>query len=131
MLTLVDIRNLVGQSESLRLEFKEARGVTRLENIGKHVSAMANSRGGTIIYGIAETPDPSGGHHNVAGSLTPITTASREAGRISTYLAQRISPMLPAFEVYAVEASPGTDLGFVVVEIGESIRGHQAPDGRF
>ena len=48
--------------ESLTLEYKSAealdRNETKKKEITKDVSAMANSAGGIIVYGISEFPRP-------------------------------------------------------------------------
>src|SRR5262245_15236394 len=53
-----DLSLLLGQTESLRLEFKSVRVLDDIQKAGwdlaKGVSAFANSEGGTIVIGIEE-----------------------------------------------------------------------------
>lgn len=59
--------------ESLRLEFKETLDLTSTKSkreVAKDVSAMANSDGGRIVYGIREEDDSN--DSNCAGSIKPL-----------------------------------------------------------
>jgi hypothetical protein len=57
-----DLARLIGQSESLRLDFKQSKLFDSpqgqiLDNLTKEVSAFANTEGGTIVVGIIEDRD--------------------------------------------------------------------------
>jgi hypothetical protein len=130
MVTLADIEGLIGQSESLTLEFKDGRGVGQLEEVARQATAMANTRGGRIVYGIGEADKPNS-PMSVAQELRPITNPSSYADRASAYLAHHVSPKLPTFEVNAIFAAAGSHEGYVVIDVGESIRGHASSDGHF
>ena len=54
-----DLEQLVGQAESLRLEFKQSKLFESdpnkiIDNLTKEVSAFANTEGGTIVVGVVE-----------------------------------------------------------------------------
>jgi len=130
VISLDEIRGLVGRSESLFLEFKDARYSGRLDAIAKHTSAMANARGGRIIIGIEEQ-HVGKQRMSIAETLTPVANAQRAAEQISAYLAQTVRPTLPACSVYSVPADDTGTTGFVVIDVSESLHGHQSSDGRF
>ena len=56
-----DLDNLIGQMESMRLEFKSSQIFIKKDDISvgtdlsKEISAFANSEGGVIIIGIKES----------------------------------------------------------------------------
>lgn len=119
-----------GIEESLNLDYKAADALEKNEKkkneIRKDVSAMANSDGGIIIYGLTE--DTSNRH--LPGSLDPIdrNTISKE------WLEQVISNIRPKIEgviIHPVTINDSKTDVVYVVEIPRSHTAHQASDKRY
>jgi hypothetical protein len=122
-----------GIEESLTLEYKGAgalgRSHEKKKEIRKDVSAMANSAGGIIIYGVAECQVPSKKH--LPEKIDPVdrTDFSRE------WLEQVINNIRPRIEglvITPVPIEPNATVDTVyIVEIPQSTTAHQATDGRY
>ena len=117
-----------GIEESLNLDYKAADALARdkKKEIRKDVSAMANSDGGIIIYGLTE--DTSNRH--LPGSLDPIdrNTISKE------WLEQVISNIRPKIEgviIHPVTINDSKTDVVYVVKIPRSHTAHQASDKRY
>lgn len=126
--TLID--NFV--EESLILEYKSAGSFAltdgKRKEITKDVSAMANSAGGTIIYGLKEYSEPERKH--LAESIDPInrTPFSKE------WLEQVINNIRPHIDnvvIYPISLSRGPNDVAYAVEIPQSTTAHQALDHRY
>lgn len=118
--------------ESLTLEYKAAQALGRTDSkkkeITKDVSAMANSAGGTIFYGIKEYDEPSKKH--LPEKLDPIdrTEINRE------WLEQVINTIRPKIDnliIYSVPTDTDPNKVIYVVEIPQSTTAHQAFDFRY
>lgn len=111
--------------ESSSLEYKEARALDKKSQdkkieITKDVSALANSAGGTLIYGISEA-----GKSHLPNEMSPIdrTQYSKE------WLEQNINNIQPRIDgivIHPVKLSSGTDDVAYVVEVPKSTTAHQA-----
>lgn len=118
-----------GVEESLTLDYKAAGALAadKKAEIIKDVSAMANSAGGIIIYGVAEYQDDQ--HEHLPEKITPIdrTQFSKE------WLEQVISNIRPKIDVLIHPVSLNTAPNHVVyvVEIPQSSTAHQARDKRY
>jgi hypothetical protein len=119
-----------GAAEGTTLEFKDSRSLQRDEgritDLCINVSALANSAGGQIIYGINENKKTNGPIEVDLGVTDPSITRDW----ISQILNARIKPRLPE---YSIEPIPldGTQLGYVI-SVPQSLVGpHQAPDHRY
>lgn len=93
-----DLINLIDfkQEESLELDFKRANSLDlttekRKDDISKDVSAFANSAGGTIVYGIAESGDKA----HYAETLSPIDPAKCSKETLEQIINSRIHPRIP------------------------------------
>jgi len=77
--------------ESIVLEFKRQLGTARgdKKEIAKDITAMANTAGGWIVYGIDEQPNSQG--IKVAHAVVPLTDADT-GQRIDDIVAESISP---------------------------------------
>jgi len=112
--------------ESLTLDYKSAAALGRSDSkkreITKDVSAMANSAGGTIIYGMKED-----GHK--PESVDPIDRDSFSA----EWLQQVINNIRPHIDVRIepVEIDGDASKAVYVVEIQQSTTAHQAQDLRY
>jgi hypothetical protein len=118
--------------ESLILDYKAAASLGKTngkkKEITKDVSAMANSAGGTIIYGIAEFQTPEKKH--LPERMDPVdqTDFSRE------WLQQvinNIHPRLDGLTITPVSVSAAPADVVYVVEIPQSTTAHQASDHRY
>jgi hypothetical protein len=119
-----------GHEETLTLEYKGAAALEKTDakrtEITKDVSAMANSAGGAIIYGIAEGR---GDRRHLPDRLDPVCRQdfSRE------WLEQVINSIRPRIEgllIWAVELDSPSDVAYVV-EIPQGTTAHQATDYRY
>jgi predicted HTH transcriptional regulator len=92
--------------ESLTVEFKGELNLDRREDkaeAAKDVSAMANTAGGRIFYGLAEETLPDGS--KVAGTLNPLTDGAIDS-RLEDVLLSSIHPR-PRFGMTKVPISGG------------------------
>ena len=114
--------------ESLTLEYKAAAALEKVEKkkaeITKDVSAMANSDGGTIIYGLSE------GQNHMPADIDPIdwSTISKE------WLEQVIDGIRPRIDrviIHPVQLTDSPDKVVYVVQIPRSTTAHQARDKRY
>lgn len=126
--TKSELEQLVAEQaeENLQLEFKDARALNQHDNkkteISKDVSAMANSAGGVIIYGIAEEA-----HH--AGRITCISRRDFSKEWLDQIILSSIHPKIEGLVIHPVTF--GEDEVVYVVEIPQSTTAHQAKDGRY
>ena len=118
--------------ESLSLEYKSAGSFaltdSKRKEITKDVSAMANSAGGTIIYGLKEYTEPEKKH--LAECIDPIsrTPFSKE------WLEQVINNIRPHIDnvvIHPICLSHGPNDVAYAVEIPQSTTAHQAIDHRY
>lgn len=113
--------------EDIHLDYKSAGALgkqnDKRDGITKVVSAMANSDGGCVIYGVQES-------HEIPSHITPI---SRKEFR-KDWLEQVIGNIHPNIEgvmVHSVTINDSNDDVVYVVEIPQSQRVHQATDKKF
>lgn len=117
--------------ESLTLDYKAADALGssdgKKREITKDVSAMANSAGGLIIYGISEYSDPAKQHLPEKLDQVNRTRFSKE------WLEQVINNIRPKIDnlvIHSVNFSGANDVAYVV-EIPQSTTAHQATDHRY
>ena len=118
--------------ESLTLEYKAAealdRNETKKKEITKDVSAMANSAGGILIYGISEYADPERRH--LPEKITPVDRRKYPREWVEQII-QAIRPRIDGIVIHSVSLSSGeTDVAYVL-EIPQSNTAHQASDHRY
>lgn len=118
--------------ESLTLEYKGPESLAKTSakrgEITKDVSAMANSAGGLIFYGVSEFQDQAKEH--LPERIDPVNRGdfSRE------WLEQVISNVQPRIAdvlIHAVPIGANSNDVVYVVEIQQSTRPHQAYDKRY
>ena len=118
--------------ESLTLEYKAAEALDRADykkkEITKDVSAMANSAGGIIVYGIAENPREDKRH--LPGKITPVDR-TRFPREWLEQIIQAIRPRIDGIVIHAVSLKSGENDAAYVVEIPQSNTAHQASDHRY
>ena len=110
--------------ESTVLEYKASFAVQNTkwrEELAKDVSAMANSNGGTVIFGIKQKDTGNG--HAVAHKLTPIPISEMSKDKLSQLLSSNIQPIIDNLEITYIP--DGNDCGFFVVDIPQSNTAHQ------
>lgn len=118
-----------GVEENLSLDYKRADALANTDGekseITKDVSALANSAGGVLIYGIAEPTDRAKRH--LPERLDP----ARRANVSKEWLEQVIQTIQPRIEgviIHPVAIDEQAGLVCYVVEVPQSHTAHQARD---
>ena len=118
--------------ESLTLEYKAAealdRNETKKKEITKDVSAMANSAGGMLIYGICEFGEVEKRH--LPEKITPVDRRSFPREWVEQII-QAIRPRIDGIVIHSVNLSSGENDTAYVIEIPQSNTAHQANDHRY
>jgi len=130
--TRSDLEKLLidGAVENTRLEFKASAALARdnkaMNDMCIDVSAMANSAGGQIIYGIDESKKTKGPTRVDSGVDDPSIT--REW--IGQVLNARIQPRLNGLRIDEIDLESGKR-GFSISVSSTKAGPHQAPDNRY
>ena len=119
--------------ENLQLEYKAAEALGHSEpvkkEIAKDVSAMANSAGGILIYGIKEYDDPERKH--LPERITPIDRTQFSKESLEQIIGSRISPGIDGLVIYPVQLGETSETVYVL-DIPQSNTAHQnVSDGRY
>lgn len=118
--------------ESLTLEYKSAealdRNETKKKEITKDVSAMANSAGGMLIYGISEYSQIDKRH--LPEKITPVNRTEFPREWVEQII-QAIRPRIDGISIYSVNLSSGENDAAYIIEIPQSHTAHQASDNRY
>ena len=118
--------------ESLTLEYKAAEALDRVETkkkeITKDVSAMANSAGGVIVYGISEFGELEKRH--LPEKITPVDRRNYPREWVEQII-QAIRPRIDGIVIHSVNLSSGENDAAYVIEIPQSNTAHQANDHRY
>lgn len=118
----------LGVEESLTLDYKAAAALdtAKKAEISKDVSAMANSAGGTIIYGLSENPNSK----HFPGTVDPMdrTKISKEW---LEQIINNIQPRIAGVVIYPVSIAGSPDGVVYVVTIPSGETAHQAADYRY
>ena len=123
-----------GTEENLTLDYKAgaalSREVTnRQKEIAKDVSAMANSAGGLIIYGIGEENNE--GRFRPA-KLAPVNRLECSRETLEQIISSNIQPRISGIKIYPVPLSSGPNDVAYVVQIPQSDTVHQvSPNKRY
>ncbi|MCU1263977.1 MAG: transcriptional regulator [Acidobacteria bacterium] len=120
-----------GIEESSGLEYKGA-GALNPQNpdaieITKDISAMANSAGGVVIYGIKEFPKPK---KHVPEKIDPIDRVAFNKERLE-HIINTIHPRLHEFTITPVPLSSGPNDVCYVIEVPQGRTAHQARDHKY
>lgn len=118
-----------GVRESTELEYKDSRDIDGSEGkrtgISKVVSAMANSAGGTIIYGIAGKDKPTG----IDSGVDP---GKYDKEWLENVITSNIRPKIEGLRIHPVDlTTKGPPRVGYVVEVPEGHTAHQARDKRY
>jgi hypothetical protein len=118
--------------ESLMLEYKAAAGLDRSDSkkaeITKDVSAMANSAGGLLIYGIAEYQNKIQSHR--PEKIDPINRLQFSKEWLE-HIISNIRPKIRGLVIHSVSLTTSPEHVAYVVEIPQSSTAHQAMDKRY
>lgn len=121
------IKNQV--EESLHLEYKAAGALGKQNNktseISKDVSAMANSDGGILVYGISEDEEM----EHLPKEINPIKRIEFSKEWLEQIILGNIQPRINGVQIFAI---PINDEEVVyLVEIPKSDTAHQAADKKY
>lgn len=128
------LRNLIagGIEESLTLEYKSAealdRNETKKKEITKDVSAMANSAGGVIVYGIREFEDERRRH--LPEKITPVSRTDFPREWVEQII-QAIRPRIDGIVIHSINLDSSENDVAYAIEIPQSNTAHQASDHRY
>jgi hypothetical protein len=126
--SLKELDNLIsdGVEESIQLEYKSADALQNTDpykkEIAKDVSAMANSAGGVIIYGIKEFG--TGEKKHLPERITPVNRSVISKEWLDQVISNGISPKIDGLRIYPI-ALEQVDEVVYVVEIPQSSTAHQ------
>jgi predicted HTH transcriptional regulator len=130
--TKADLQRLVdeGLEESITLDYKASPALTRdgkgPDELCKDVSALANSTGGQLIYGIEEDKKTAKPSKVDGGVADPKIT--REW--IEQVLNSKVQPRMDGVRIERVDMQTGK-FGYVITVQQSQTGPHQAPDGKY
>lgn len=121
-----DINFLINNSveESTELEYKCSFAKANTDwkkELAKDVSAMANSNGGIIVYGLKEKEISKG--HSVPERISPIPTSEMTKDQLSQLLSSNIQPVIDGIEISYIPYDE--ESGLYIVSIPQSNTAHQ------
>lgn len=115
--------------ESLNLEYKSAMALERqpkkTAEISKDISALANSDGGIIIYGIKEDNE----NRHLPKELDPINRKDYSKEWLEQIINDKIRPRLNNLKIHPITISDEEVI--YVIEVEKSNTAHQADDKRY
>jgi hypothetical protein len=118
--------------ESLALEYKAAGALGKIDDnkkeITKDVSAMANSAGGIIVYGVKKHDEDEKRH--LPERIDPITRSKFSKEWLEQVI-NNIKPRINEPIIHSVSLDTGSDDVVYVVDIPQSTIAHQAKDYRY
>lgn len=121
--TLEDLKKLIENKikESSTLDYKSELGVN--EEIAKDISAFANTRGGTIIYGIRE-------EEGIPLSFNWIKCRGVKE-RIENVILSNIQPNLEGYKIASIENPDDPSNAIFIVNIPESLKAPHMVNHRY
>lgn len=128
--TKADLERLIADrvEESLQLEYKDARSLATdgkknpKTEIAKDVSAMANSAGGIVVYGMKEYDDAERQH--LPEKITPIDRKQFSKEWLEQVINSNINPRIGRLEIHPVPLDNLNEVVYVL-EIPQSTTAHQ------
>ncbi|GHT93713.1 hypothetical protein FACS1894140_6800 [Spirochaetia bacterium] len=116
--------------ESLNLDYKAADALSKTDvkkaEITKDISAMANSDGGIIIYGIKEDQN----NKNFPGEIDPINQKEFSKEWLEQVI-NNIRPKIEGIIITSIPVDKDNNTVIYVVQIPQSTTVHQALDKRY
>lgn len=125
-LEFTDLEAMVKErlEETIRLEFKrELPAPGDNEKLAKVLAAMANTDGGSVIYGVEEDED------GRAKALQPFAVG-KAAERVTLVAGRAIDEPLLLPDVYSIVDAQNAELGYLVVSVPRSDRAPHFVDGK-
>lgn len=114
--------------EDLNLDYKASGALERSDKkaneISKDISAMANSDGGKIIYGITE-------NEHLPEKIDPINRDEISKEWLEQIIQGRIRPKVEGVRIYPVEIDSNANKVVFIVDIPQSSTAHQASDKKY
>lgn len=126
--TINDLKQLITNEveENINLDYKAADSLQNVDGkkkeIAKDASAMANSAGGIIIYGIKEFDESKKRH--LPESITPVQRSKFSKEWLEQVIHSNISPKIDGLLIYPVPLEKEDEVAYVV-EIPQSTTAHQ------
>jgi len=115
--------------ENLNLDYKAAASLDKQNNktteISKDVSALANSDGGILIYGIKEDKV----NKHLPEKIDPINRKDFTKEWLEQIIQDKISPRINDFKIHSIEIN--NEQVVYVVEVEKSNTAHQAFDKKY
>lgn len=108
-----DIEHLInfGVQESKTLDFKKELNLDDRKEFLADISAMANTEGGTIVYGIEEQKNAQGQNTGIAGRICPITLGTDSEDkmilRIEEILGSGLEPRINNIAIKFMQVDQG------------------------
>lgn len=127
--SLVKIQQYIddGIEESRILEYKSADALDGTPNkkkeIAKDVSAMANSAGGIIIYGVQEHQEKDKRH--LPEKIDPIDRTQFSKERLEQIITDNIQPRIEGVTIHPVSIDTEPNRVIYVIEVPQSTTAHQ------
>lgn len=124
--SIEDLESLIENQipESTTLEYKSSFAIQNnkwKEELAKDISAMANSNGGIIIYGIREKECEGG--DSVPVKLLPISNSDMSKDKLTQLINANIQPVINGVEILFIPHDESA--GFYIVSIPQSNTAHQ------
>ena len=132
--SLAKINSLIenGIEESQFLEYKASGALAKSDGkkteITKDISAMANSAGGTIVYGIKEFGESEKKH--LPEKITPVNRVEYSKEWLEQII-NNIQPRIQGIQIHPIDVNIKSEDVVYVVEIPQSTTAHQAKDFRY
>lgn len=121
-----------GVEESLTLEYKGAQALGKSRGkkveLTKDVSAMANSAGGDVIYGVKEFDDPDRSH--LPEAIDPVDRSEFSKEWLE-HVIGNIQPRIDGLTITPVSLTSATNHVVYVVSLPQSTTAHQCQDLRY
>lgn len=133
-ITVDELKNYLGQSESIRLEFKRSAIFTEnLEKIKdeltKTVTAFANTEGGLVIIGIIENRK---GKLNIAESIDEgVALSEWPPSRVKSIIEENISPPFLGLRITTIPVNVEASRVYYVIHVPQGSTCHQAKDYKY